>query len=342
MNSNIENFNYYSGTFKPSFIQNWTIFLLFNITYYVLHVFFIIIVITKRNNDFVLRSLFRYIKSIHTYLSHNQYNTISILRQPFLSIIQPPSKNIEIMNVSHLDSFSVWINMKKYSPTNTCIMYIHGGGYVSGDIAGYFGLVEKISDMYSCPVLLPQYRLSPEVLIETSVNDLYEAYTTINTEFTNIVIMGDSAGGGLAVLLSKRLRDKQELNHISSLVLFSPMLNLECNTNSYIYNDDPMMSSDIVKQCAYFALGGKNPSEINNPIMGFFNDFPPTFISVADDELFYDDAITLTEKFEHNKGMYELHVYKNTIHSFPVLYKYSKCAVDVFDKLTIFIRKHLR
>lgn len=328
-------YDYYSGTFKPSLLRRFLIKSLFNIVYFIFYILYNCCG-RKKQNDIALRVICRCIKSI-------QQKDIFSIRQPFLSIIQPPSSQIDIKNIPHDHIFSVLVNLDKYPTSNTCVFYIHGGGYVSGDVAGFLGMAERISILCGCPVFMPQYRLAPEVLIETSVDDLYAAYHKIGTNFTNIIVMGDSAGGGLSVLLLKKLIsqcDPNNIERLKTLVLFSPMLNLGCNSNSHISANDPMFSREIVNYCANTALQGKTPNETNNPIMGLCNNFPPTFISVADDELFYDDAIAFSKKLKEQNIICELYIQTNTVHAFPILWKYSQFADNTFNKMLVFIKKH--
>lgn len=336
MNDNIQNYDYYKGTYKPSLFRHLCVKYMFNITYHILYNIYVFLYGKKYADGIALRTIFKCLKKL-------QKNDIMLIRQPFLSIIQPPSDEIDIKNISHTNSFSVLVNLNKFSNSNTCVFYIHGGGYVSGDISGFLGMAEKVSIVCECPVFLSQYRLAPEVSIETSVNDLYEAFHSIGTNFSNVIIMGDSAGGGLGVLLLNELINCSidNIKRVKAFILFSPMLNLECNSNSYLDSDDPMCSLDIVKYCSKLALNGEPLSETNNPIIASVNNFPPTFITLADDELFYDDAITFINKLNEKQVMNELHIYKHTVHSAPILWKYVNSSSHIFDNILKFIQKYI-
>lgn len=90
------------------------------------------------------------------------------------------------------------------------LLYLHGGGYVSGSPATHRSLMVRLGHAANARVFAPAYRLAPEFPYPTAVEDAWAAYwwlLTRGVEPQQIVVAGDSAGGGLTVALMLALRE---------------------------------------------------------------------------------------------------------------------------------------
>ncbi|WP_053351530.1 alpha/beta hydrolase [Leucobacter musarum] len=122
------------------------------------------------------------------------------------------------------------------------IVYIHGGGWVYGELDFYDGFARELAIMTGCTVVMPEYRRAPEAPFPTALNDVsdfldaYGAERVANGVTLPLVLMGDSAGGNLvAAEVQRRAREDDDL--IQQQVLIYPVLDGSMSSESY--RDDP-------------------------------------------------------------------------------------------------------
>ena len=105
-----------------------------------------------------------------------------------------------------------WIEYQGATIDNGVILCAHGGGYVAGMPSMQYNLCSYLSKLTGCICLSVDYKLCPEGLITDCVNDVFEIYKYLLQEnmvesSKKIAIMGESAGGGLSLLLLQKIRD---------------------------------------------------------------------------------------------------------------------------------------
>lgn len=92
------------------------------------------------------------------------------------------------------------------------LLYLHGGGYVIGSPRGYRALVASIGKVLGGRALVPGYRLAPEHPHPAALQDARAVWLALTgpngVPPQRVVVVGDSAGGGLALALSLSLRDE--------------------------------------------------------------------------------------------------------------------------------------
>jgi DNA-binding transcriptional LysR family regulator len=97
------------------------------------------------------------------------------------------------------------------NPPDACVLYLHGGGYISGSAFGYRHLAGAIAATAQASALVVDYRLAPEHPHPAAVHDAMNAYLWLlaaGTDASKIIIAGDSSGGGLAMSLLLALRER--------------------------------------------------------------------------------------------------------------------------------------
>ena len=102
-----------------------------------------------------------------------------------------------------------WVVAGDADPNRT-ILYLHGGGYVVGSIISHRGLAASLTRSSKARVLNVGYRLAPEHRFPAAVDDALEAYRWLlasGADPANVVIGGDSAGGGLAIATMVSIKD---------------------------------------------------------------------------------------------------------------------------------------
>ena len=118
------------------------------------------------------------------------------------------------------------------NPPDAYVLYLHGGGYISGSAFGYRHLAGAIAATAHASALVVDYRLAPEHPHPAAVHDAMNAYLWLlaaGTGASKITIAGDSSGGGLAMSLLLALRER-DIPLPAGVVLLCPWVDLEGRT----------------------------------------------------------------------------------------------------------------
>jgi epsilon-lactone hydrolase len=181
------------------------------------------------------------------------------------------------------------------------ILYLHGGGYFFHSPRTYRPITFGLASGAEIPLFALDYRLAPEHCFPAAVDDAVEAYRRLLMDGIpagQIVIAGDSAGGGLALATLCSLRDHGD-KLPAGAVLFSPWTDLAATGDTLRTNDarDPMFYGDGIAKAARFYLGdmpGTNP--LASPLYADLRELPPLLIQASDIEVLLDDSHRLVEK----------------------------------------------
>lgn len=184
------------------------------------------------------------------------------------------------------------------------IFYIHGGGFVFGSPETHAAMLGQLAARSGARVVMPRYRLAPEFTFPAAADDVESAYRDLiasGVAAQNIVIGGDSAGGGLAFgLLSEILAKK--LPAPRGVFGFSPFVDFKRQGASLVENAQreamlpPERAEDMLGM--YLADADRDDPRLNT-LTADFAGAPPVWICVGDTEILRDDARAL---FQHLKG----------------------------------------
>lgn len=203
------------------------------------------------------------------------------------------------------------------------IMQLHGGGYINGmqnDYRMMAGLYSEVSRGMS--VLTVDYRVAPEHPYPAALLDAYEAYLwLLENGWTakQILLAGDSAGGGLAMALCHYLKAQgQELP--CGLIALSPWTDLTVSGESYDtnYERDPLFGNtreSLLYKNAY--VGENDPKNAYiSPLFGDFNKFPPMLLQVGSYEMLLSDSVEVAGKAKAQGVKVHLSIYDGMFHVF--------------------------
>ena len=180
------------------------------------------------------------------------------------------------------------------------VLFLHGGGYITGSAALYRHITWRFAAAAQAELIAIDYRLAPEHPFPAALDDAAAAWHALLAEGAdpaNCVIMGDSAGGGLALALALKLRDEGSPLP-AALVALSPWTDLAM-TGESCWQDaaDPMLKSDCLKPFAAQYLGAADPRHpYASPLYGDLRGLPPTLLQVGSDEILRDDSIRIAER----------------------------------------------
>ncbi|WP_197074728.1 alpha/beta hydrolase fold domain-containing protein [Rhodococcus sp. MEB064] len=201
------------------------------------------------------------------------------------------------------------------------VLYLHGGAYVLGDARQ--GLtVGFLAARGGLDVVSVDYRLAPEHPCPAAVDDALSVYEdlVVSVGARNVIVVGESAGGGLALLMLQRARNRGVVMPAGLAVAF-PWADLTMSGASIVGNSgrDMLTRSELVREAAWFAGERDLHDPAVSPIHGSFRTFPPTMISVGTRDLLLDDSRAVTRAMRSDGVDVDLVEYPGAIHGFTAL-----------------------
>ena len=221
----------------------------------------------------------------------------------------------------YVDQIPVLHIQPKVVKKGLAVLYLHGGGYVVGSAKSHCKLAAHLGDALNAEVWLPEYRLAPEHPCPAAIQDathIYQWLLTNGHHPDQLIIIGDSAGGGLTLSTAITLREAG-LPLPAALVLLSPWVNLTLSASSITSHAsrDAMLSQEWLSWCAAQYSQGMAPHVADcSPVYAKLEGLPPTLIHVGTEELLLDDAKHITQKLKNANVYCELHIYDQVGHVF--------------------------
>ncbi|KAB5593209.1 hypothetical protein CTheo_3372 [Ceratobasidium theobromae] len=189
------------------------------------------------------------------------------------------------------------------------ILYLHGGAYYVFNAATHRLITIPLSKYADARVFAVNYRLAPETRFPGALHDAIHAYRRLTDELhvppSRILIVGDSAGGGLTLALLMYLRDEgYELP--SGAILFSPWVDLTMSCDSWDSNAEfdvvprPDADDPLNPVACYLGWGENMKKYVTHPyaspLFGDFKGLPPLLVQSGDSEVLRDEITLLAHK----------------------------------------------
>lgn len=225
--------------------------------------------------------------------------------------------------------------------TGPGIYFIHGGGMISGDRWTGVTAVAEWLHRYNAVAVTVDYRLSPEHPDPTPVEDCYAGLEwmaghadELGVDPDRLLIVGGSAGAGLAAGVTLAARDRRGPKLVGSM-LFYPMLDDRDATVSTTQIDGVGVWDRTTNSMGWTALlgerkGGDDVSIYAAPARATdLSDLPPTFIDCGSAEVFRDEDIAYAQAIWAAGGDAELHVWPGGFHAFEMLAPQSRLAQEM-------------
>lgn len=253
-----------------------------------------------------------------------------------------------------LDGFEAVMISPEDELTGGIILYLHGGGYTCGDIKYAKGFGTTLASKCGIKVFCPAYRLAPESVFPAAVDDALASYKyliTLGFAPADIILCGESAGGGLAYSLCLKLK---ELGYTmpAGIIAASPWSDLTMSGESYQKNadNDPSMELKRLEFYANCYVHGKpegtedmekdrslKKEPLLSPLFGDLTGLPPSLLFVGGDEIMLDDTVALHKKLLDCGCRSKMIIRKKMWHAY-VLYCLKENESD-FDAIEKFISR---
>ena len=223
------------------------------------------------------------------------------------------------------------------------ILYLHGGGYCTGDLdyACLYG--EVLAAETGAVTVCPAYRLAPEAPFPAALEDALSAYQWILDAYPEkpVSLIGESAGGGLCYALALKLKETG-LPRPAGIVTISPWTDLTLSGDSHTDNRDadPSLTTEKLAVFAGHYCGGHDPADpLISPLFGRLDGLPEGLIFVGGDEILKDDAVRMQAALETAGCRSELTAAEGLWHAY-ILYGLKAREADS-KKIRDFLRSSL-
>lgn len=244
------------------------------------------------------------------------------------NLVEPPWKcpDCFAMTKIELPNFTMELLELKENPNQEkIILQLHGGGYIGAMRNAYrtfAGLYNEVSKGMS--VLTIDYRVAPEHPYPAALEDAVAAYQWLLDRGYfgyQIILAGDSAGGGLAMALCHYLND-HKMPLPCGIVAMSPWTDLLASGESYETNfeKDPLFGNtrdSLIYNKDY--VGDHDPMDSYiSPLYGDFRGFPPMLIQVGSYEMLLSDSVSVAAKAREQGVKVRLSIYEGMFHIFQM------------------------
>jgi acetyl esterase/lipase len=234
-----------------------------------------------------------------------------------------PPKGVEIER-TEIDSLSVaWVRPMGADQDKVCL-FLHGGGYVTGSIDSHLMLCIPMAQTLNMNVLVPEYRLAPEHPFPAALEDALKVYRWLvanGTRSADIIVSGDSAGGGLSLATVLALMSAGEPLP-GAVVCMSPWTDLTLSGQSHVTkaNVEALLRTDTLREWASAYIKMDRPDNpLISPVYADFCGFPPLLIQVGSDEILLDDSVMVADKAKADGVDVTLKVWDGLWHVWPAL-----------------------
>ena len=201
------------------------------------------------------------------------------------------------------------------------LLYLHGGAYVNDANANYFRICDRLAQELNAEIIFPIYPLAPGHAWNETYALLEQLYRNrlANAE-APVIIMGDSAGGGLSVAFCEYLNEAG-LPQPDKLILFSPWMDVSMSNPDAAHYEkaDPMLSAyGLIEMGKCWANGLDLQDYRISPIFGDISCLNNVFLFVGTREIFYPDVTRFYEMLREQNSSAELFVGEGLNHVYPL------------------------
>lgn len=238
-----------------------------------------------------------------------------------------------------------WVDAPGADPQKA-LMYFHGGGFQVGSVRSHRDIIARLSAAAGCRALGVNYRLAPDYRFPAPIEDATIAYRwLLNQGFDpkKIALVGDSAGGGLALSTLLALRE-QTLPLPAVVAVMSVWTDLTASGESYETRakSDPIHQRRMILAMAKNYLGdsadAKNP--MASPLFADLRGLPPMLLQVGDRETVLDDSRNFATRASAAGVEVQLEVWDDMIHVFQQFTADLPEAGVAIDSIGRFLKRH--
>lgn len=268
-------------------------------------------------------------------------NPIEEMRQSYRDMIPLAGVGDEVGSVRDIsiqaDNPTREITLRIYTPKQEAsqaslpiFLFMHGGGFISGDLDTHDVLLRGICNGAKCVVVSVDYRLAPEHPFPAGLEDAYVALLWVSNhadelggDSTRITVGGDSAGGNLAAALALLTRDRKG-PQLQGQWLMYPTVSNRMDTESWVKLGDehfPTRELNSVMISSYIADGTSIDDPLAAPLWAELSNLPPVLVQVGGLDPLSDECRQYAKKLENSGNEVSFLFYPEQEHGFIQFYK---------------------
>lgn len=237
-----------------------------------------------------------------------------------------------------------WVRPARAQPGRV-LLYLHGGGYVLGSLNTHRALVGTLAQRCGVTALAINYRKAPEYPFPAALDDARLAYRWLLAQGykpANIMVAGDSAGGGLALALLLALRDAGEplpaaaigLSPWTDLLLPAGKLRRVAQEESQV-----LEALEIRGWGPLYAAETPLAHPLLSPVQADLQGLPPLLIQISDAEVLGDDVQRFAAKARAAGTPVTLQVFEGLVHWWHLFWRFLPEARTALDQVADFTRQ---
>jgi len=217
----------------------------------------------------------------------------------------------------------LWTLGPKSGKSDKMIFYVPGGAYVFSIVGLHWTLISKLIDATNATVVVANYPKIPEATAEgtyTYMETLYQKAAATHAD-KEIIIMGDSAGGGLAIGFAQDIKDKS-LAQPSQVIALSPWLDVTMRNPDIpaIEKDDKALNPISLRKAGEIYAGEMDTQDPRvSPIFGDFQGLPQLSIFTGTHEIFDADTRKLKKRLDQEGIAFNYYEYPRMIHTWMLM-----------------------
>jgi monoterpene epsilon-lactone hydrolase len=222
-------------------------------------------------------------------------------------------------------------------------VFLHGGAYTRFSARSSLFASLPLADALACPVIALDYPLAPAATFRSIVPSTAAALDAVGCELGPYVLIGDSAGGGLALSACRRTI-ADELAVPDCLVLLSPWTDLGNSGDSHraLADIDPVLAYDpgLRLSAAAYAPGAEGHPDASPLLADYDAGFPPTLIVCGSREILLSDSLRLHRRLRAAGATAEIDVHDGLFHSFTTVAPKSPEAAEARSGIRRFVDRN--
>ncbi|MBI9009208.1 MAG: alpha/beta hydrolase [Tenericutes bacterium] len=265
--------------------------------------------------------------------------------------IIPKMKGIKLTTLKILGFQNDLIKIKLFEKENQeenapCIVFFHGGGFVSQGSPHYKNLMMNYVLDIDCKIVYVDYRLGPKYVFPVGVEDCYRAYMWVldnakelKINPSKIALAGDSAGGAMVAAVNAMAHDRMKPVSCFQMMIY-PVTDSRQNTKSMeCFQDTPIWNAPLNAKMwkTYLKNGyGLNKGYASISELNSFEYFPNTYIEVAEFDCLHDEGLNFHNLLKKAAVKSEIIERTGAIHGFEIVMKSQYVQQCIKERIEVF------
>lgn len=228
-------------------------------------------------------------------------------------------KKVAYVQESTENGKTVFTLLPKNNPSGSVVLYLHGGAFTINFTRPHWNFIRDLMIQNQCSIVAPDFPLLPQHDYLERLNMIYAVYQTINqkTDSRNIVLMGDSSGGNMALALAQLLKEKGQ-NIPSQVILLSPWLDVSMSNPELKTNlpKDPMLPyQGAIKVGKAHAGQSRTDFYQVSPLYGSLKDIGEISLFTGTEDILHPDARKLKGMAKEQQADLNYFQYNGMMHT---------------------------